>query len=193
MCHESCIAFGKKAIQKNEIEGKMIIEVGSYNVNGSLRKDIESFKPAKYVGVDMKLGPCVDSICDAENLIEVFGKEVFDVVISTELMEHVSDWKKVISNLKNICVPGGIILISTRSKGFGYHGYPYDFWRYEVEDMKEIFSDCKILILESDSQAPGVFIKVQKPIDFKEKDLSKINLYNMLTGQRDITYAFVIK
>ena len=86
----------------------------------------------------------MDVICKAEDMLDVFGKDSFDVIISTELLEHVLDWRKVINNFKNVCKRDGIIVITTRSYGCLYHGHPYDFWRYEIEDMKHIFSDCTI-------------------------------------------------
>ena len=185
MCHVSCIVFGVKNLTKEEVKGKRILEVGSYDLNGSLRPIIELWGPAEYIGIDIEKGPGVDVICDAENLVEKFGKESFDVVISTELVEHVRDWRKVISNIKNICKPGGIILITTRSYGFGYHAYPYDFWRYELEDMKNIFSDCELLVLEKDFQKPGVFVKVKKLNKFVEKDLENHKLYSVIVNKRE--------
>lgn len=184
MCHISCIVFGAKNLTKEEIKGKRVIEIGSYDVNGSLRPIIESWEPAEYIGVDIEKGPGVDIVCNAEDVVEKFGKESFDVVISTEVLEHVRDWRKVISNIKNICKPNGLILITTRSYGFGYHAHPYDFWRYELEDMKNIFSDCEILVLEKDSQAPGVFVKVKKPNKFIEKELLNYKLYSVVVNKR---------
>jgi SAM-dependent methyltransferase len=184
MCSISCIEFVAKTLSKEEVTGKRIIEVGSYDVNGSCRKLIEFWRPAQYIGVDIQKGPGVDVICNAENLVEKFGKESFDIVVSTEMLEHVRDWRKVISNIKNICKLGGRILITTRSYGMGGHGFPYDFWRYEIEDMKEIFSDCKTLSLERDYSGPGVFIKLKKPNEFAEKDLSNYKLFCIVSNMR---------
>lgn len=184
MCHVSCIVFGATNLTKEEIKGKRVIEVGSCDINGSLRPIIESWEPAEYIGVDLVKGPGVDVVCNAEHLVDTFGECSFDIVISTELLEHVRNWQQVISNIKRICRPNGIILITTRSYGFGYHAYPYDFWRYEIEDMKEIFSDCELLVLKKDPQAPGVFIKVRKPQVFVEKDLTKYELYSMVANTR---------
>lgn len=107
MCNVNCIVFGATNLQEKDVKGKRVIEVGSLNVNGSLRPLIESLCPKKYVGVDIVEGPGVDMICDAENLVEKFGDSSFDVVITTELLEHVRNWKKVVSNIKNICTSGG--------------------------------------------------------------------------------------
>jgi hypothetical protein len=46
--------------------------------------------------------------------------------------------------------------------------------------MSEIFSDFIIEALETDSSYPGVFMKAQKPALFKERDLSKHNLYSVV-------------
>ncbi len=184
MCHASCVIFGARNLSREEISGKRVLEVGSCNVNGGLRSLLEDWRPRKYVGVDIEKGPGVDVVCNAEDLLEVFGRNSFDVVISTELLEHVKDWKKVISSIKNVCRPGGTILITTRSYGFRYHAYPNDFWRYELDDMKRIFSDCGIVALESDVEAPGVFIKAKKPARFVETELSGHKLYNIVYDKR---------
>lgn len=181
MCHPSCIVFGAINLTKKDIKGNKILEIGSYDVNGSIRSIIESLNPLEYTGIDILEGPGVDLVCSAENLLNCFPVESFDVVISTEMIEHVKDYKKAISNIKNICTKGGIILLTTRSYGFPYHPSPTDFWRFEIGDMENIFSDCEILVLEKDKEFPGVFIKLRKPEDFKEKDLSDYKLYSIIT------------
>jgi len=184
MCNANCILFGAINLKKEEIEGKRVIEVGSLDVNGSLRPLMESYNPKEYIGVDVVKGPGVDRICKVENLIEEMGQNIVDVVISTELLEHIKDWKKAISSIKNVCKEGGIILITTRSVGFPYHAYPYDFWRFEISDMKNIFSDCETLVLEKDPSELGVFIKVRKPENFNEIDLSDYALYSIIINKK---------
>jgi len=184
MCHSSCIIFGAVNLKKEEIAGKRVIELGACEVNGSLRPLIESYGPAEYVGVDIVAGPGVDVVCPAEKVLEKFGPASFDIVITTEMLEHVRDWRTAISNIKNICRPNGIILITTRSIGFIYHAHPHDFWRYETSDLERIFADCQIEKLESDKMDPGVFLKARKPADFIETDLRPISLFSIIEGGR---------
>lgn len=117
-------------------------------------------------------------------MIGRFGKERFDIVISTELLEHVRDWRKAISNIKNVCKGGGLILITTRSPGFSYHAYPDDYWRYEADDMRSIFSDCVIEKMDPDIKDPGILVRARKPAAFIENDLSGHELYSIVAGKR---------
>ncbi|KPJ66981.1 methyltransferase type 11 [candidate division WOR-1 bacterium DG_54_3] len=183
MCNAYCTLFGAINLDPEDVKGKRVIEIGSCDTNGSLRPLVESYYPAEYIGVDIADGPGVDMICKAEDILDRFGKESFDIVISTELLEHIWDWRKVVGNIKNICKEGGIILITTRSYGHPYHGHPYDFWRYELEDMKHIFSDCLIEKLEKDP-ANGVLVEVKKTREFEEKDLADYKLYSILLNKR---------
>jgi len=178
MCNATVITFGVLNLSESDVKGKKILEVGSLDVNGSLRYIIESWKPAVYVGADIEKGPGVDVICNAEDIANRFGENSFDVVISTELLEHVKNWQLVISNIKRACKPNGIILITTRAHGYPYHAFPNDYWRYGAEDMKELFSDCIIKALKRDTDL-GIYIKAVKPANFKEKDLSNYKLHSI--------------
>lgn len=184
MCNVSGALFGARELSREEVSGARVLEVGSRDLNGSLRPLLASWGPAEYVGVDMVQGPGVDQLCSVDALVETFGAERFDVVVATELLEHVLDWRAGISAMKRVLAPGGVLLVTTRSKGFPYHGAPADFWRYELSDMRSIFGDMEILALESDPMRPGVFMKARKPAGFTEADLSGVKLYNILADAR---------
>lgn len=184
MCNPACLAYGQAHLNAETLRGRRVIEVGSRNVNGSLRSYVEQYEPASYLGVDIEAGPGVDEVCDAEDLVRRYGTEQFDVVICTEVLEHVRDWRLVISNLKRLLAVDGVLLITTRSFGFKYHAFPYDFWRYEVEDMRAIFADLTIVDLDTDPGVPGVFLTARRPTSFVETDTSAISLYSMVTRGR---------
>lgn len=187
MCNAACLEFGRTNIREEEVRGKTVIEVGALDINGSLRQIVEALRPKSYVGVDIQKGPGVDYICDAHSLLNHFAKETGDLLISTELFEHVRDWRVVVSNFKNILKPGGIVLITTRSRGFPFHGYPCDYWRYELSDMQAIWSDFIIESIESDPLAPGVFLKARKPKTFTENDLTRYTLYSPIKNKLTLT------
>lgn len=189
MCNNACIQFILDNLSRAEAEGKRVLEAGSLNVNGSAREAVLSLSPRSYTGVDITGGPGVDEVCDVTGLVKRFGPGSFDLVLSTEMLEHVRDWRSAVSNLKTVLKPGGILLLTTRSSGYPYHGYPYDFWRYGEEEMRVIFADMSILAIAKDPLLPGIFVKAVKPEDFREKDLSSLELYSIISGrrQREIT------
>jgi SAM-dependent methyltransferase len=155
-----------------------IIEVGSRNVNGTIKDYIKSLKPKSYIGVDMIPGRDVDVVASAENLTNIFGKEKFDIVISTEMLEHCSDWKKVINEMFLICKNNGMILLTARGPGFKIHSYPCDYWRFTIEDMCRVFSENNIINVKRDPMAPGVFIILKKTSSkiFTDFDAVSINI-----------------
>lgn len=168
-----------------EFAGKDVLEVGSKYVNGSVRPFIERFlRPKTYIGVDIEPGRYVDLIVSADKLVEHFGENIFDVVIATELLEHVENWRAVIDNVKRVLKPSGYLYITTCSLGFQYHGFPHDFWRYEIGDMKKIFLDFEIIGIQKDPGSPSVFLKARKLGDLRSVQTSDISLYSVILGKR---------
>ncbi|BDR91654.1 methyltransferase domain-containing protein [Vulcanisaeta souniana] len=185
MCNVAVLEFFHNNTEPGEFLGKAVLEVGSRYVNGSVRPFIERFlKPRLYVGIDLEPGLFVDVVTPAEFMVNVFGVNRFDVVVSTELLEHVRNWRVVVNAMKLVLKPGGLIFIITRSRGFPYHAYPFDFWRYEVGDMARIFRDFEIITLMRDPMEPGVFLKARKPMNWRPADLFNIELYSMILGRR---------
>ncbi|MDR0373382.1 MAG: class I SAM-dependent methyltransferase [Nitrososphaerota archaeon] len=181
---KSGLEFFIENMKTEDFKAKRILEIGSKNVNGSIRPLIQNFStPKEYIGVDVSSGNMVDLVLPVEKIAIHFGVESFDLLISTELLEHVEDWRVAIQAMKATVKRGGYIAITTRSKGFGYHGYPFDFWRYEIEDIKKIFSDFEIIVLKKDYEAPGVFLIAKKPENYVSADLSDIALYSIVLGK----------
>lgn len=184
MCSGWDLEIVRNYLAGEDIRGKRILEVGSLDVNGSVRPDIVAHGPAAYVGIDIRPGPGVDVVCDAGGLVERFGENAFDVVISTEVLEHARDWRQIISNIKRVTRPGGVMLVSTRSYGVDFHRQPFDYWRYQKEDFEAIFSDVSIEELQLDPTDPGLFVKARKPEPFVERDLAGLALYSILRRRR---------
>lgn len=184
MCNRDCLAFAEQHLTAERIVGRRVLEVGAQNVNGSARPHVERYEPAEYTGVDISQGPGVDVICDIGGLVERFGEERFDLVLCTEVLEHVRHWRAAVSNLKRVLAKRGTLLITTRSIGFHYHGYPQDFWRFEPEDIRKAMADMSIEVLEDDTSAPGVFVVVTKPDCFQETSLVDHELFSIVTGRR---------
>jgi SAM-dependent methyltransferase len=184
MCNGACLDFARANLTAGEVRGKDVLDVGAMDVNGSVRSLVEALGPATYLGVDAAPGKGVDEVCDVGALVARFGDERFDVVVSTEMLEHVADWRVAVSNLKRMVRRGGVLLLTTRSRGFPLHGFPDDHWRYEWSDIRAIFADMVIEALDTDSLVPGVLVKARKPSDFVEADLSRHRLYSMSAGRR---------
>jgi SAM-dependent methyltransferase len=184
VCSKWDIEIVAAALPEAVVRGKRLLEVGSLDVNGSIRPGLEALRPAQYVGIDMRQGPGVDIVCDAAEIDRRFGADAFDVVVSTELLEHAREWKKIIHNFKYVLKPGGLLVVTTRSYGVDFHRHPYDFWRYERDDFELIFSDMDVEDLQLDPTDPGIFIKARKPLHFVERDLSAHCLYSILRRKK---------
>jgi hypothetical protein len=163
--HPSAYAWATSALSPGDVKGKHIAEAGATDVNGSVRGHIEAMHPASYTGTDISEGPSVDRVLDAADYSRL--KTTPDVIISTEMLEHAEDWQAAMAGMIRALAPGGLLVITTRSEGFPYHGYPGDHWRFSVEAMREIMTAARLEILDlqadPDPGSPGVFVKAAKP------------------------------
>ncbi|MFZ0435728.1 MAG: class I SAM-dependent methyltransferase [Chthoniobacterales bacterium] len=103
-----------------------MLEIGSMNVNGSLR-DV-SPSGVRYTGVDMAAGPGVDHVVSAGSPLP-FPDASFDVAMTSSTFEHdVCFWESFVECLR-VLRPGGFLYVNAPSN-HGVHRYPLDCWRF---------------------------------------------------------------
>lgn len=182
--HESVMMFVAQHVTPRMVAGKHVLEIGSYNVNGSVRPLIEALKPASYLATDMRPGPGVDFVFNIArtDIFETSALEPADLIICCEVLEHVKDWRLAIDNMKRLLKPDGWLILTTRSIGFPLHEYPGDYWRFSKVDMGRIFADMTDLEVLLDPQVPGVFVEARGWDAEKPVELSTIDVYAMPGG-----------
>jgi SAM-dependent methyltransferase len=94
---------------------KNVLEVGSLNINGSIRP---FFEQCIYVGVDLGAGADVDVVARGEDLAYPDGS--FDVTVSCECFEHNPAWVATLKNM--IRMSSGLVFFSCATTGRAEHG-----------------------------------------------------------------------
>lgn len=96
---------------------KKILEVGSLNINGTIRI---FFDDCDYLGLDILPGKDVDIVSLGHEY--KCEDETFDVVISCECFEHNPYWEKTFANMIRMCKKDGLILFTCATTGRKEHG-----------------------------------------------------------------------
>jgi SAM-dependent methyltransferase len=130
-------AFVKRYLaSKKEIS---ILEVGSRDVNGSLR-DLFTRPGWTYKGLDRQEGHNVDIVSD----YVAYGsgsfpiaKDSFDVIVSTSCLEHDPWFWVTFAEMVRVCRPGGLIYICVPSRG-KTHKFPLDCWRFQIDAYRAL-------------------------------------------------------
>ncbi len=100
------------------------------------------------MGIDLFEGSNVDHVLDicsaAAKPGAALGKEPFDLVICSHVLEHTVDPANAARNIQGLLRPGGIAYIATPwSQAF--HATPDDYWRFSVRGLMLLFGKLEIV------------------------------------------------
>jgi cephalosporin hydroxylase len=123
--------FYYKYCEQN-IENKKVLDVGSYDVNGTMKP---IFERAQYIGLDMEGGPNVDVVGSSHEI--PFKDNYFDIVISSSCFEHDDMFWVSFNEMCRVIKPGGLLYIQAPQNG-PYHGWPGDNWRFYADSWKAL-------------------------------------------------------
>jgi SAM-dependent methyltransferase len=116
--------------------GVDIVEIGSQDVNGSLR-DVAP-KNCRYVGLDFAEGKGVDIILKDPYSFPLEDASA-DIVVSSSCFEHSEFfWLTFLEGLR-VLRPHGVMYINAPSNGL-YHRHPSDNWRFYPDAGKALIA-----------------------------------------------------
>lgn len=88
---------------------------------------------ARYIAVDATYGDQSwdYSKIDVASSLDClpFGSDIFDIIICTQVLEHVQEPQRVLKELFRTLKRGGVVLISA-PQGWGVHQAPHDYFRF---------------------------------------------------------------
>lgn len=119
MAHDAQREFCRqvKARFPEFFRGTRVLEVGSLDVNGSVRGEFEG---CEYVGLDCRSGPGVDVVSLAHEYGAAPGS--FDVVCALETFEHDPHAPRTLAHMLRLLRSGGLLFMTCASEGRSEHG-----------------------------------------------------------------------
>ena len=126
--HTSALRLGHAFFQTygHAGTGRVVVEVGSQDVNGSLRAVVPA--GVEYVGLDFVAAPGVDIVLDDPYSFPLADRSV-DYVVTTSCLEHSQMFWLTFLEALRILKDDGLFYMNVPSNG-AYHPYPRDSWRF---------------------------------------------------------------
>lgn len=125
--HDTAMAIGERFFRSYGSDGRrFIVEIGSQDINGSLR--VHATENDVYIGVDVVHGHGVDVVVKVDSPLP-FRDNIADFVLSSSQLEHDPFFWNTFLEFSRITKPGGFIYINAPSNG-SYHRFSEDIWRF---------------------------------------------------------------
>lgn len=115
-------------------DGAVVLDMGC----GSRPYEREVPSGARYLGADLVGNPVADLHFDDDGRLPLDDASV-DVVLSTQVLEHVRDVDAYLAEARRVLRPGGAAVVSTHGVMY-YHRDPEDYWRWTAAGLAEQLS-----------------------------------------------------
>jgi len=150
--HDTALMFGDMFFKTylKHIANPTIIDIGSLDINGSLR----SVAPqgSQYLGLDLDHGKGVDVVLSDPYKYPIQDQQA-DAVVCSSCLEHTDMFWISFLEILRITKPTGVIYLQMPSQG-EVHRYPIDSWRFYPDSGRSLekwarYNQIPSLLLES--------------------------------------------
>ncbi len=125
----------------------------------------EFFPNRTTLDVEARPGVQVDIVADAHDLSQIEDNS-FEVVLCTEVLEHLHTPSQAIAELHRIIQSGGLLIISTRFI-FPIHDAPGDYYRYTKYGLRHLLKDFEIEELKAETTTGETLAVLYQRIGFQ--------------------------
>jgi len=137
-------------------ENVQVIDIGSQDVNGSLRQVTP--REFSYTGLDFQEAKNVDILLDDPYKLPLDDESV-DIVLSSSCFEHSELFWLTFLEIQRVLKPSGLFYFNVPSAG-SFHRYPVDCWRFYPDSGHALVTwsrrnGYETVLLESFTQIGG--------------------------------------
>jgi SAM-dependent methyltransferase len=93
----------------------------------------------EYIGIDLEENPRARIHISPQGKVQLADEQI-DVVLSTQVLEHVENPLFYLSEAHRILQPGGLLILSTHGYWM-YHPDPTDYWRWTSAGLQKIVTE----------------------------------------------------
>jgi SAM-dependent methyltransferase len=126
-----------------QIDAPVVVDFGG----GSMPyRPIFRGRAVEYIGVDFDDNPLA-RLHVSKDLRTTLGDNTADVVLSTQVLEHVNDPPAYLLECRRVLKPGALLIISTHGHWM-YHPDPVDYWRWTKPGLVKLLSEAGFEVSE---------------------------------------------
>ena len=143
------------------------------------------------ISLDIKRGIGVQIIGDAQAL--GIRDASFDVVLCTEVLEHLPEPQRAIDEIFRVLVPGGRLLLTTRFL-FPIHDAPHDYFRFTKYGLRHLLRRFEIVELQEETDAVGTLAVLLQRLGMQAETLHRqpFRGFWLLSAQIVRPFSFLI-
>lgn len=104
------------------------------------------------VALDIRPRPGIQIVSDAKAM--GVADAAFDVVLCTEVLEHIPEPQRAIDEMFRVLKPGGTLLLTTRFL-FPIHDAPHDYFRFTKYGLRYLLRSFEIQELQEETTSVG--------------------------------------
>ena len=148
-CHYKCLEWDKPRYYTNKFFGNICKDRDSFNYNGGVSTD-------PIYNINNNGNDYFGDILTDKTLPHNY----YDLITSTQVIEHIFDSNKYVSTLYNALKEGGLLIL-TGPHVSPIHGYPDDYYRFTNNGINHILTSNNFSIIQSNEYGnvlTGVFM-----------------------------------
>lgn len=117
----------------------------------------------------------------------------FDVVLCTEVLEHLPEPQRAADEMFRVLRPGGTLLLTTRFL-FPIHDAPHDYFRYTKYGLRHLLRRFEILELQEETDAVGALAVLTQRLGMQAETLrwTPLRATWLLAAQALRPFSFLI-
>jgi SAM-dependent methyltransferase len=127
------------------IKNKNILNLVDFGCGEMPYKTIVTPHVNSYTGVDIPSNRNADLYLNEQGILPL-ENSFADVIISTQVLEHVPEPKEYLNEAHRVLKSKGLLIISTHGYWM-YHPNPNDYWRWTSAGLKKIITESDFEII----------------------------------------------